>query len=648
MKKFVIIIFLISLLALLAKLNNQDYLSSNSKPIYPKSSFIKGQSESTYNFKIYVDTDKNILQVNQQIIWKNNSRESQSRVYLYLPINSLESPKTEFAKNFSIENEHLTKIDFSKIFANGFSIVLKYITESRFTNFDRTLAYFDLKHPIFPDSTLKLEMEYKIKIPKSFKNFGYAPGRNFFMFDKFYPRIAVFENGKWILNQVHSFSSQAECNSNFLAEVNYPADYELFSNSVSKVIMKNKHHNTAQLNAEKIKDFSFCISNEHIKKKFVYHSISGNDIDINVAIRESRENYLSRIKTAVFNSIDFLEKNIDEFPFSKLQVIDVNQASNSANESIPGMIRISVDLFSLEDLREIEQDVTYLIAKQYFENSLLVNPNYDSWITEGISSYLSDKIYKKYYDDPYVYFDFISYYPVYGLNLLSYNEIPIIYSIGKIQYPVEYRNLNKYYENLSTLSITDSTFKISSENEYFIVNRLKAKLLLMMIERQITSDSVIKKGRNFYVQNKNQLIDSKNFIEFINLNFPMFNEIYLSQIRNEVTDNKILSIRKIDNDKYEVTLSKNSNSSIPIDIQINVGDKSFRSKWQDSNRIAKLIIRSKEEINSVIIDPEKKYIDDINFSNNSFILEKKYWGSLSLAIRAFFWFQNALLIMGSV
>jgi len=61
-----------------------------------------------------------------------------------------------------------------------------------------------------------------------------------------------------------------------------------------------------------------------------------------------------------------------------------------------------------------------------------------------------------------------------------------------------------------------------------------------------------------------------------------------------------------------------------------------------------MIFETPYKINSVVIDPDKKFISDINLSNNSYILESKYWGSLSLAIRAFFWFQNALLIMGSI
>ena len=48
------------------------------------------------------------------------------------------------------------------------------------------------------------------------------------------------------------------------------------------------------------------------------------------------------------------------------------------------------------------------------------------------------------------------------------------------------------------------------------------------------------------------------------------------------------------------------------------------------------------------VDPYRKNLLDINFANNSYMIDEHYGASLSLAVRWFFWIQNALMILGSI
>ena len=649
MKKIVIIIFLISLFALLAQMiPNVEHLSKDNRSLIKEFSIPKPFVKPFYRFKIKVDTENDIFFANQEITWKNCSNVQQNKIYFYLPVNAFENNNTEFTKNFLLKSENFTKINFSKISVNQKPVELKFIkTKNEFYS-DQTLAYVSLDFPISPDSLLKINLEYSFSIPRSFRNLGYAPGHNFYVFDNFYPRIATLNNDEWILNQVHSYSMPPENKADFIAEIYTPKEYKILTNASMKSYQKNNSSEWKYLECTDREGFFFVLSREHIQKIVSFKSITGENIEINIALRESRQKYFGRVKKSIINSLEFLEKFIGAFPYNSLQVVDVNQASNSANVSVPGMIRINIDLFSLQSLRKIEQDISYLIAKQYFGNTLKVNNTYDSWVNEGVSSYLSDKIYENYYAQPYVYFDFVSYYPIVGLNLFSYNEIPLIYSIGKINYPIEYKSLNEFYENTLTLSLNDSTYKISSDKEYFIVNRLKSKLLLMSLERQKSSANLLRNLKNFYLNNQLHLINKNDFIKFLNDEYSNNIDLVTLLINNEFIDNRILDVRKIGEGKYEIIVAKNTNIKVPIDIEINTEKLSIRKVWQEERTISKIIFDSKDELKSVIIDPERKFISDINFSNNSYLLENKYWGSLSLAIRAFFWFQNALLIMGSV
>ena len=86
----------------------------------------------------------------------------------------------------------------------------------------------------------------------------------------------------------------------------------------------------------------------------------------------------------------------------------------------------------------------------------------------------------------------------------------------------------------------------------------------------------------------------------------------------------------------------------PIKINIYTDSDTLRLTWNGKDDFKRFNFYSNNEVISAELDPDRDNILDRNFSNNSYVIETKYWGSLSFATRVFFWFQNALMIIGSI
>jgi len=222
MKKYLFVIILVSIIGLLAKVNLYVTQSSKNSVIDSLESRINDSTgASEYNFLIKVDTQKKIFKVRQEIIWRNITNQDLKTIYLYLPVNAFQNNKTEFAKNFTLNDENYTGLKFNEILVNGTQSKLKFIKDTRESNYDKTLAKIDLEKAINPKESSRIILDYFFVIPKSIKSFGYEPGENYFVFDNFYVRIAAFENGNWVLNQVHSYSDQPKSSSNFSAKIEF-------------------------------------------------------------------------------------------------------------------------------------------------------------------------------------------------------------------------------------------------------------------------------------------------------------------------------------------------------------------------------------------------------------------------------------------
>ena len=649
MKNAIIIIVLFFVLSALIPLANK-LSKENTKSVKTE----KANSNNLYNglndysFSVKINTENKMLKVDQKIKWKNNSNIPLNEIYLSLPLNAFSNNETEFARNIQLNEENITRFNIKNLQVNGAPAKLEYIKTESGNNYDSTAAKIKLKGVLKPKDSLLLTFSYLVVIPKSKHNFGYAPGDNYFVFDNWYPTIAPLISDKWQINQMHSFSQPLNNPSNYSAEIVFPKDFHLISNAKTEII-KTGNKSVCKLYSVNITEFTFLLCKDFVPTNYKYIRKDRSEIIINLNLRESREKYLQRVINSVKNSIKYLENNIGKFPYDKLEIIDVSSSSNSASVSLPGLIRISIDLFSLKDFRKIEHELAFQISKQYFGNSLRVNENFDSWIVDGINSYVSDKIYNTYYKNPYAYFDFIYYYPVYGLNIFFYNEIPIIYTINGIQYPIEYKNFVQYYQNSTSLSMIDSTYKINNQTEKQIVSEIKPKLMFLTWERTFGRQKTISLLRDFYRMNQNNFVTRKSFDDYfskkMNNGYSELTDIFYN---DEIMDNRIRSLKQISKNKYEIRVEKNINASIPLEISVHTENGIQNLIWYDSKKVSSIIFISDAKVYAAEIDPKRKYISDINFSNNSYVVNEQYWGAFSIVLRTYFWIQNALLIMGSI
>jgi hypothetical protein len=84
------------------------------------------------------------------------------------------------------------------------------------------------------------------------------------------------------------------------------------------------------------------------------------------------------------------------------------------------------------------------------------------------------------------------------------------------------------------------------------------------------------------------------------------------------------------------------------DIALYTDNDTLFQIWDGNERLKKIIFRTENVVKGAEIDPYKKNILDLNYANNSYILKRQYGGSLRLSFRFLFWFQNLLLILGSI
>ena len=93
----------------------------------------------------------------------------------------------------------------------------------------------------------------------------------------------------------------------------------------------------------------------------------------------------------------------------------------------------------------------------------------------------------------------------------------------------------------------------------------------------------------------------------------------------------------------EVLVRRLGEVKMPVEIQINFDNgETINESWDGQYRWKKFIYKKPAKIKSAVVDPEHKYVLDINYTNNSKIVKEDNKASLKWTSKWMFWLQNLL------
>lgn len=650
----ILCVFLLSGLAYINESVSQDErLATTSSPVNSDRALTQKSAPVTFH-KINVELfpDRKIVHVNHWLTWVNRTDSSAAEVQFHIYPNAFSNNSTVYLKG---RNQILTRGSGMKIMTvkiNGKDSKLLYFQPEVKNENDSTVARILLNENVLPGDSVKFFFEYDVLLTNEVKRFGYASGRNFFFISQWYIKPGVFDNGKWICSQYHPFTNFYSDFGSYDITITVPDDYTVGSSGGAEVPKeksgrKQKYHVVQDL----IHDFAWMASDEIIREQDYYRRKDGTGVKLICFIQPENIKYKHRFINTLKNSLSFMEENIGRYPYSTLSLVDAPRTSQAGGMEYPTLITVGAELFSPEETLQPEYVTAHEFVHQYFYAVVANNEVYEAWLDEGLTSYISTKIMQKYYGTALISFDLFNYYPVFGLNLLSYNEIPLIYSLGHFYYPEGSSSLARYLRSPQLYAISDTSYLLPDGFTYGNASYSKPELVLISLERYLGFNTMMNIFRDYYNTYKFRHPSGSDFLNIIQKHSSedlswFFDNLFYS---SSVFDYKIKYVRKTDTyGTYEVYAERPGDGVFRQDIALYTDKDTLLKKWDGKERWKVFRFYTEDEVIGAEIDPFRKNILDVNYSNNSYFIKYQYGGSIGLTFRWFFWMQNLLLILGSI
>ncbi len=629
--KSIILLIVFAVITIVAEKYSKQLAENNlEQPISSVDTLISN-IRTSYKLDIEYLTERNLFSVKEIIEWKNIEKFSVDTLYFNLPKSNIE------ANDNSSKLKYI--IDSFKI--NGSEIGLEFIGFSEKNFLDSTLVKVHMPKGVKGSETATIEINYKIKLPK---NEPFA-GSQFYNFENWYITISPYLNGRFVSYPLHQFIEPFLEFANYKVSLKLPKNYDVaFSGKVQEKIDDN--FKTINCDIKNISRFNWFTFKE-LSKFSKTISINNTPIETTLFIHEKKDSYVERY----FDMTEKYLESLSEFsvyPFSNLTIVDLPNMSRIKSKSYPNLVALNSDLISPVKTHKLEYKMAFLISELYFGNLVTSNYMEESWLSKGISAYIAEKMVRTHYGDLYSFFTIADYYPIYGLHFMTYAGIPIIYTVSNQVIPEGARFIGDYYNNLAFSNLSTSTFLQPNYATYKTSSIVKPQIALLTFENMIGGKKFNDRLKKYFRKNIFKYPTANDYMNIMTKdcseeNFNFYKELFKS---DGVFDYSIKYIEKRDANIYDVMVERIEDGVMPIELTVNTSVDTLTYMWDGKDKFKIFTIYSEAEIVSAEIDSKNKNILDLNFANNSYIVEEQYWGSVSYATRVFFWFQNALMLVG--
>ncbi|MCF8412549.1 MAG: hypothetical protein K9G44_03965 [Melioribacteraceae bacterium] len=597
------------------------------------------KKRTRYKFEINLDDFHRSLFVKQKIIWFNNSSDTLESI----AINMFPKAYSDNESHYAIAEENsemkISRFEIEDIIVNG---IPHELIKTKAYNGENSVSTFQLNllKPAAPNDSMTLTFAYDLKLPENSGRLGKAADESFYSILDWYPEVAVYSDSIWYSTYLHPYAGKFQTFSDFELKIELPDSFNVISSGITLTLDSLNNRKQVLAKAENLKEFNWFVINPN---NYRVRNAGTNSIKVRSYLHPAKEYLFTRIDSTVRITAQYLKDFFGVIPFENLSIIDLPKTIRLNISSIKDVVLIRPPLFSPSDVHITEKQIIKAIVEQYMAYSIASNEFESKWIVDGMVEFLTDKICAEILKEEFVTFDLARYYPIYGLNFLMYREIPIVYNLAAIVKTRSSDSYQKYYSDLYNDPVLTKTYFFEDREKYELLSKAKANLILLLIDKNTDSEFFSEQIKSMFNSYSGKFLIEQDYFNYIDPD-AKYSSLYSG---TEIFDYKIESVQ-VDSSNYKVRVLRLGDGIQPIAVSLITQTDTLIQHHSGENRVIDFDFESKDQAIAATVDLETKNVLDINFANNSYTINEQFESSISLAVRFFFWIQNALMIIGSI
>jgi hypothetical protein len=609
---------------------------SNTKPL--------SNRIANYDISVKIDPEKHTLNGKETLVWTNTSTDYISELQFHLYLNAFKNKNSTFMKESGGQlrgemmdaknKENFGWIDIiSMKVRNGEYLTskIKFIQPDDLNENDQTVLSVLLSHPLAPNESLTLDINFKARLPKAFARTGYVG--DFYLVGQWFPKIGVYEpagmryakRSAWNCHQFHADSEFYADFGTYRVEMTVPKNFVLAASGVFQDEKTNKDDTkTISYRADDVHDFAWTIS-----PRFEVSERQWKHVKIKAVMQPEHSGSTERYFQSAIAALEYFQKHLGKYPYEVLTLVDPPiQAAGSSGMEYPTFITCGETFWGLPNgIRSPEVVTIHEFGHQYFQGMLASNEFEESFLDEGFNQYYEGRI----MDATYGKGSLIN---LFGFKLNDSESPRIAYiSMKNIKISEIFRKSWEY-----------------PKGTYGTLTYMKTATMLQTLENLIGTEVMDEVMHTYFIKWRFKHPSVKDFVAIVNEIAPKSTNYKYGKNFDWYFEQTLYKAPDFDYEVSEInqnqcTIKRLGDMIIPTEILVKFIDgKEELISWngEDFSKVLKF----EKPISSVAIDPKNKILFDLNLNNNSRTLEQSSYPFVKYAMKIMFWVQNLMSWVG--
>jgi hypothetical protein len=572
--------------------------------------------QNIINIKAGFDLDNDEVRIEQEIVYKNISRDTLYSIYLSDWNNSYASKNSPLALRFAEEynnNFHLAKEE-----DRGYTRI-KSITDSNNSNlsFAYTEAHPDvleviLATPLAPSESYRISLDYTVRIPKDkFTRYGVTTLKDYNL--KYWYITPAIYDGTWHYYSNKNIDDLYVPKSDITMQVTLPSEYRISSELDVVRTENNGNIQTVYLSGRDRID-----SKLFLNKLPVYKTIETDYF--NVVSNITEEDLQDTDKAIITDKIaGFITAHLGDYPHKTLMVTDID----TQKDPIYGLNQLPNFISPFPKNFQFELRLLKSALSNYLDNVLLLNPRKEQWLKDGVQIYFLIKYIEHYYPDMKLLGSLADIWGVRSFHIASllFNE----------QYSLVYMHMARTNRDQPLSMAKDSLLKFNQN----LANKYKAGVGLKYLDDYINADILESTIKTFLDSNRLKHTTISEFESLIKSNtakdIDWFFEDFVDT-RKKI-DFRIQNVHKTE-DSITLTIKNKRDNKMPVSLFALKDDSIISKTWIDNIKHKKTLTIPRNNSNKLVLNYDHT-IPEYNLRNNWKSLKGLFFNNKPLQVRIF-------------
>jgi len=621
--------------------------AQSSAPLSPRN--------ANYQIDVRLDPRARTLRASETITWRNITRTATSELQFHLYWNAwvdhgstwmretsrdreVDNPPQDFAK-FTIERIGLQASPAQP--ATDLTPLQRFLAPDDGNAEDRTVMAVTLPRPIQPGETISVDVSWTARVPRTFDRTGTIG--NYYFIAQWFPKLGVLEDTGWNCHQFHTATEFFSDYGTYDVNLTVPAGWVVGATGTERQRTDGRDRTvTYRYVQDDVHDFAWTTSPDFIVRTARFDEAGLPAVEMRLLIQPEHLGQAERHFAATRSALRRYGTWFGAYPYGHITIVDPAYQSETGGMEYPTLFTGDTHwLITSAVTRETPEEVVVHEAGHQFWYGVVGSNEFEhAWMDEGINTYATARALAVDYADAYE----VRYY--FG------GFVPWVFKDARLSRETDLNRLWDYRRGATEDTIASPAYRERPETVRFFAYD-KPSVWLNTIERWL-GWPVVQQGlsRTFHeaafshpppevVLSNLQRAAGRDLSRF-------FDQTYRGSAVFDYSVSELSSEPRGAQHESRAVIRRLGDGVFPVKILVMFenGDH-VTEEWNGEDRWHLLSYVRPSPVRSVVVDPDRQLLLDVNFTNNSRTLAPKSSRAAGKwTLKWVVWLQNALLTWG--